>query len=333
MNRSLKNKTPKCFGLILGIYTLCHTVLATEMDYQSLIRSPDKIRSLLETGKLFQVDVPNPHWQQDGCIACHTNASAPDQHNLRAKDDKHLCENCHNEFSKASFIHPTGMQLPDDMWNEMPTVFKKSLLTLGGNIGRTVSCQSCHDLKIQCLDKDFSQRAFNTLFFRLGPFQNRVELCFYCHDPRFYKRFTPHKQIEEGELDKEKCRICHRNENQLTSSTPTKDIELHNPEDLNKLCINCHPWRPHPGWEFAVRKKKDANHLVKPSDEVFQRMQLNQQQTGVQLPLEPDTGEIYCATCHNPHEKGVIETDNANLGADSDKRMRLKEACNYCHDY
>ena len=39
-----------------------------------------------------------------------------------------------------------------------------------------------------------------------------------------------------------------------------------------------------------------------------------------------------CATCHNPHERGVIRVAAAAKGADEQKRLRGRKLCLLCHD-
>ena len=52
----------------------------------------------------------------------------------------------------------------------------------------------------------------------------------------------------------------------------------------------------------------------------------------VNLPLEESTGKVYCGTCHNPHERGVIKNVTGSKGADEPKRLRATNICENCHD-
>jgi len=215
----------------------------------------------------------------------------------------------------------------------MPSSFKQSLVSLGSGKNK-MSCLTCHDVVMQCLDSRKSEKTFNPSFFRKGPYRDRTKLCFYCHDKKDYQRFSPHDQVSQGKVKSERCNVCHVNTKKLTSKTSEKDVTFHAKEDMTQLCTNCHPWKPHPGWEFSFsRVKKTPNHLVKPTDSMLKQMKQMEQKTGVRLPLEMGTGKIYCATCHNPHEKGVIKSVSANAGADSKRRVRMKKLCAYCHDF
>jgi hypothetical protein len=68
-------------------------------------------------------------------------------------------------------------------------------------------------------------------------------------------------------------------------------------------------------------------HLVKPSVDVSGKIERWQAATGESLPLSPDDGEIYCATCHNPHEfKGGPVTEQPK------HRLRADDICQVCHE-
>ena len=52
------------------------------------------------------------------------------------------------------------------------------------------------------------------------------------------------------------------------------------------------------------------------------------------MPLEPGTGKIFCATCHNPHERGIQFIAEADRGADNTQRLRAGREggiCLMCH--
>jgi predicted CXXCH cytochrome family protein len=320
--------------LVIVMITGAKLGVAKDKPNEDLFNEPTKIKALLKNGSLKQHQVPDPHWKKNGCIACHRSNSAS-RSNLRTDDDTWLCGNCHDENSKAAFIHPTGQKIPQAMWRRMPAAFRNSVQEVGGKTRSKLTCYSCHEMKMACLDSRLEEKVFNRSFFRGGPYHNRVTMCFYCHDDKLYKRFDPHKQIVRGRVDKKSCNLCHRNSKKLTSRTKLKDVRLHSSDDLSKLCINCHPWRPHPGWEFAITKtkKKAANHLVKPSKEVVKRMEFTKLKVGIELPLAQNNGEIHCATCHNPHQKGVIADKLFDVGADHRNRLRVEKACSYCHDF
>ena len=295
-----------------------------------LLEHPEQIIDLLDDGAITEDEIPNPHWQKNGCIACHTTAKVSKPIQLREKDPNRLCTNCHEQELVEAFIHPVGMTPPDDFLQRMPDNFKNSLQD-----GK-VSCITCHDLPIQCLEKRFPERKINPLFFRGGPYLTRTKLCYNCHDPKMYERYNPHDQItDEGELRTKQCFYCHNTYPDRRKVRSIDDVSFNLAEDLKKLCTGCHPWRPHPGGIWAGTKIGEGpDHLVIPPKKIKQRMERAAKQQGIILPLEPETGRIFCATCHNPHERGIQYRPEADKGADGYKRLRrgAVEICRNCHN-
>lgn len=306
-------------------------VYGDDVRFRDLLHQPESIRSLLKDRRLYPVDVPNPHWDAKLCVACHKTGMNTGRSSLRTMDIAALCGYCHNEYFKPAFMHPTGKVISDDMWNRIPDSFRQSLISLGNRASKIVNCLSCHDLKIQCLESRSYERFSNPLFMRNGPKKHRVELCFYCHQKNMFDRFNPHLQIVQGELNKDSCKVCHRNSNNLTRETRLKDVELVVNSNLSGLCVNCHQTKPHPGGELRFTKKKAADHLVVPKKKTRLYMEKMSQKLKIEFPLS-DNGEIHCATCHNPHEKGVVAQEAADTGADIKLRLRLEKPCEFCHD-
>jgi len=103
--------------------------------------------------------------------------------------------------------------------------------------------------------------------------------------------------------------------------------------DLSLMCTGCHPWKPHPGGAFSFFSKKEGpDHLVVPSKDVARRMKRMERKNDVVFPLEPGSGKMFCGTCHNSHEKGVVRSAAADRGADSKHRLRLTKMCTQCHE-
>ncbi len=295
-----------------------------------LLEHPEQIISLLNEGEISEDEIPNPHWQKNGCIACHTSADAPKPVQLREKDPNRLCTNCHEQELVEAFIHPVGMVPDDNFMQRMPDNFRNSLQD------NKVSCITCHDLPIQCDEKSFAKKKTNPLFFRGGPYLTRTKLCYNCHDPKMYERYNPHDQItDEGELRTKQCFYCHNIYPDRHKVRSIDDVSFNLAEDLKKLCTGCHPWRPHPGGIWAGNKEGEGpDHLLIPPEKIKQRMERVAQKQGIILPLEPETGRIFCATCHNPHERGIQYRPEADKGADGYKRLRRGaiEICRNCHD-
>ncbi|MBI5344993.1 MAG: hypothetical protein HZB83_06630 [Deltaproteobacteria bacterium] len=101
------------------------------------------------------------------------------------------------------------------------------------------------------------------------------------------------------------------------------------------MCYRCHQMPPHPAREGVTQTMvvfASPNHLRVPPDHIRNNIRISLKDAPVILPLEPKTGKIFCATCHNPHERGVL-TDRADMGADSTRRLRTPgvDICEYCH--
>lgn len=266
-------------------------------------------------------------------MACHVGK--PEEVRLRNADDyNQLCNNCHEADMISSYVHAVGMVPPQDFLARMPKEFKDAVARGGGK----VTCISCHDLTIQCKTERFEQVALNKLFFRGGVYSARTDLCFQCHDAKRYERFNPHDQIsDEGVLDTQTCYVCHSVTPNRKTAKSIRDVQFNVMQELTQLCTGCHPWRMHPGGMWAGFAKgshgEGPNHLVVPPDYVLQRIKEQEQAIGVMMPLDPHSGRIFCATCHNPHERGVQWQPAADKGADGYKRLRKGEfqICNTCH--
>ncbi|MCF6282175.1 MAG: hypothetical protein L3J28_08175 [Candidatus Polarisedimenticolaceae bacterium] len=307
-------------------------------DTAWLLANPEKIPDLLHSGELAFEELPNPHWREDSCTACHQEmmgvgqAATP----LRNENVSKMCTNCHDSTMVAEYIHAVDMVPSEGFLGRMPADFKKSIEQGDG----VVTCVACHDLPIQCLARGgIDARKSNPLFFRGGPYDTRTDLCFNCHDPKDYQRKNPHDQItDEGDLNAETCFYCHETTPNRTSSRDIYDVKFNINESLEKLCTGCHPYMPHPGGAWFSSRGNNAgggaNHLRVPPDKFLQQIIKTRKEQDIVLPLEPETGRIFCATCHNPHERGVQFLSRADKGADGYKRLRRGRfnVCSSCHD-
>ncbi|MBI5586946.1 MAG: hypothetical protein HY889_01095 [Deltaproteobacteria bacterium] len=148
---------------------------------------------------------------------------------------------------------------------------------------------------------------------------------------------NPHEQInDEGEILWGTCTICHQNTPDVMKEKSIKDVQLHFPDDLNQICRRCHDVKPHPAGEGGVSATMSGfvapNHLVVPSKPVQLSMRLSLKETPTILPLDPKSGKIFCSTCHNPHERGLL-LGRADYGGDYTQRLRSAglDICQYCH--
>ena len=117
------------------------------------------------------------------------------------------------------------------------------------------------------------------------------------------------------------CLYCH---------TEIPDEKRANYEDVKLLanpevlCVGCHGRITENQWH--------TRHLRKPPVEIANRIKELQEKFHIILPLDAD-GKITCATCHNPHQKGVIPDKRAGAkGAGEKFRHRLGDnMCVKCH--
>jgi len=308
------------------------TSLSTIKAKESVKVLPDyQQHQTQKTGKEFQ----NPHWQDDGCLACHKEK--PKKHNLKKSNLKlhtnninKLCNRCHSIISKHKYIHPFGMVPSKHIKKNMPISFSRAVKRGGGEL----TCITCHDLPITCLQKEKSKKGLNPLFFREGPYDTRTELCYRCHDKTKYKRLNPHDQISKnGKLNKKLCTVCHLTTEKLKNAKSIKDVDFNYKENLSAMCTGCHPVKPHPGGSFSFfSDKKGPNHLVKPPKDILEHKLKMEKKNNIIFPLEPGSGKVFCGTCHNPHAKGVIKVEAAAKGAGAKKRLRMQKLCRNCHN-
>lgn len=300
-------------------------------NMQQLLSQPERISILIAKGQIEASQIPNPHWQQRGCIACHKNKAKKGKLNLRSSNINQLCSNCHNLFISHDIIHPVDITPSAAMKKRMPSSFKVSLARGAGR----VTCINCHELPMQCTPARFREKGLNPHFLRMGPYSDRTKLCYNCHDSKKYQRLNPHDHIREsGEKRDDLCLVCHSDTKELKDARGIDQVSFNVKDDLSHMCTGCHLWQPHPGGAGSLVGKEGPNHLVRPSSWVLKRLKQMQEKHAVVFPLEPETDRLFCGTCHNPHKKGVVNTVEAEKGAGAEKRLRVpeKEICSFCHE-
>lgn len=297
--------------------------------HEQLLRNPASIPQLIKTSKISAADIPNPHWQDNACHSCHKGKPSRTNLRLRERNANKLCNNCHEVVWPHSYIHPVGMKPSRTMRKRMSRSFRRALSKSGG----TVSCTTCHDLAVSCRNKKNDKTA-NPLFFRDAAIgKPRTELCYECHDRKSYRRLNPHDQISKsGKVNTKTCHVCHDSVPDVNTVSGIEDVGFNVKQNLSSMCMGCHPWKPHPGGSFIIGSGKLPDHLVVPSKYVQRKISQTRKTKQISFPLEPGTGKVFCATCHNPHEKGLIKNVAAAKGADSNKRLRQQKICIYCHD-
>jgi hypothetical protein len=249
------------------------------------------------------------HYTGKYCDQCHEKTPVKGGNTyLKYNGDYNLLCKCHLK-TPNSYIHPTDVVPSDQKKTKIPAdlPLEKGKLT----------CLTCHDLYRQC-----QERVVDRYSLRGMPYRKTTDFCFKCHDESEYQMLNPHKQLDEkNNIIIDKCLYCH------TEVPDEKKVRREDPKligDLGVLCQRCHIRMAMRGGGF--------NHLAKPTPEIMARIKQTEERFGAVLPLDQD-GKTTCATCHNPHEKGVIpEGMPAARGAGSPHRLRLPEPmCQWCH--
>ncbi|MBI5893732.1 MAG: hypothetical protein HZB79_08810 [Deltaproteobacteria bacterium] len=271
-------------------------------------------------------EYPNPHWKEGLCNECHEGI--PEKGRKQAfkygGDIIKMCNSCHDVVSAHKYIHATGMVPSEEKLNKMPDDFKKAL-NRGDKEGK-MTCLVCHEMLYQCLKENYNRKAIDSRFFRGGPYNSRTEICYNCHDASQYARLDPHEQItDEGEILIDKCIICHKITPDVKRVKGIEDVRFQVDEDFAQ------PLKPgeKPGEEKVI------SHIRLPYEKVLKRYKFTEAEREYVLPLEPGTGKITCATCHNPHERGIQKFTKADRGADNRQRLRAGGGgalCMNCHD-
>ncbi|HHJ13564.1 MAG TPA: hypothetical protein ENJ79_04195 [Gammaproteobacteria bacterium] len=277
----------------------------------------------------------NPHWSEtrDKCLECHVRTpqkGEPLYLRFGGNINK-VCNRCHSEISKDKYIHATGMIPPRAMFEKMPANFRAGL-----DPEDRITCAVCHEISYQCLKEEFWRQKENRLFHRGAPYETRTDLCYNCHDRSKYKKLNPHDQInDEGELIEDICTYCHEITPDRRVAKSIEDVSF-NQDKFDQLCLRCHTDDAY-AVGCVMGYDDDGNpiyHATAPDARMANKMIASEE--NAILPLEIVTGNIFCGTCHNPHELGVQVRGRADAGADSHKRLRISKKnariCLGCHD-
>jgi hypothetical protein len=265
----------------------------------------------------------NIHFTGDYCEECHIERpEAGQEKNLKYGNDYSRTCRCHG-YTPGTYIHPVYIKPSEEKMEKIPDDFPLS--------DGEISCITCHDVYLQCQNK-IVLKLFNKRFLRGGPYLHRTDICYNCHDRDEYEMLDPHNQLDEyGNIIEKKCLYCHLekpDEKLATFKRSSSGQKVKLIGQLEQLCLRCHPLkgRLHP---------INANHLQRPSPRTLANIRESERKYGVILPLNY-RGEVTCATCHNPHERGVLPRMKASAKGASEKyRLRLSgmtgEICRACH--
>ncbi len=253
----------------------------------------------------------NPHFAENRCALCHEGRQ---QSSLPLQKHDKLCISCHKDERIRTELHPTKVASHSGKVKQVPVDFPLN----HGNLG----CITCHDTKIQCLAGE-EGRVFNPSFLRGGPYIHSYSICYRCHNIEYYELFDPHNQVNaSGEVVEESCLYCHEKPVSKGGRVPAVG------EYIEGICNSCHRGLSHlPG----------SDHMQKPNARMRAYIDDIEKQRNLHLPLDSNM-EVYCATCHNPHEKGVFpDGDHRGVGSEgknpSRHRVRVSGGviCVVCH--
>jgi hypothetical protein len=276
---------------------------------------------LLMTGQLSWAQ-DNPHWNKNTCQTCHTDAAPVDGlASLNAADAESLCESCHGERGGAlSCRHVSGVSIGDLTVDEsLRNALKDDKIV----------CSTCHDSVYQCERPKTYYRFDNPGFLRDPLSTHPADYCFKCHVSEVVEKLSPHAGVE-GTPAKATCMLCHESI-PATTATGQLNLAFNMRTDINDTCRGCHNVRSHPTSTFTRGPKVEWGHLVVPPEDILQNMRENEATSGVILPLEPETGKVFCATCHNPHDFKV-GGEHGSQSREVKHRLRQENICQACHE-
>ena len=260
-------------------------------------------------------EVINPHWTGNHCKECHIEEN-PEETGASLKfggDPGKLCTRCHEKWGVRTDCHPVDMVPSESLSDNIPEGWP---LWNG-----TLNCFTCHQPILQ-MKEDMAQKETNPDFLRGAPYQILSDICFKCHLEENYEKTNPHKQLDEnGEILDDRCLFCHQKLPIPELVESIDDVTFNG--DLGLNCINCHgPQKDnHPA---------NVNHIRELPEDMKEALELVK--NVIELPLNGE--KVFCGTCHNAHERGVIKREAAQHGSGKKFFLRLNkgyELCVTCH--
>jgi predicted CXXCH cytochrome family protein len=263
----------------------------------------------------------DPHWNEATCQSCHVDeVPAAGNAGLRVEDADQLCEGCHGSKGGAQPCrHASGIPAGD---HPMPDSYLEALKD------GQISCTTCHDLTVQCSSPHRAYRSLNPGFVRERQSRSKGDQCFVCHDTAGYERLNPHV-MKSGDPAQPMCTFCHATMPERLENG-WAEVDFNITDSLNDMCQGCHKTRPHPGSMFSSGPP-GGNHLAVPSAAIRENMRETEETLALIFPLDPATGEVYCATCHNPHPEDLEGYPVSSLPG-SRYMLRVDNNCQACHD-
>ena len=259
------------------------------------------------------------------CTECHRHKPTGDGDKFLLYNDYSLTCRCHG-YTTKKYTHPIGCKLSAEKKEMVPADFP---LEEG-----MITCNTCHAIVMQCRDSQNPGVQIEN-FLRVDSSQTRTAICYACHDKTKYARLNPHEQFDQlGRIIESKCLYCHKFKPDEKTATLKKQragetgtVEF--VAELFTLCFRCH-------FKQTDNHLVNANHVTRqPPAKILANIQNSERRLDIILPLD-DKGGLTCATCHNPHQRGIIPSSSpASKGASEVKRLRVpKEGnriCRACH--
>lgn len=238
------------------------------------------------------------------CGTCHVGEPTKESPLLKySNDPSKLCHDCH-EYKDGLNHHPASI-ISGPFGNT--AVLDPSLKLYN----EEMACLTCHQIHVE----GYKRTSRN--FLVGGPYEDKRELCFKCHRKEVYEGINPHDTMldENNKLEHGTCLICH---SEIPDPLFDTDKTVKFRAAIAFLCWRCHP--PMPGTFL------DKHFLRQPSKETLRDIRLS----GNHVPRD-HRGRITCASCHNPHQPGVMKSERAAEGTGAKKRLRRKNICSLCH--
>jgi uncharacterized Zn finger protein (UPF0148 family) len=264
----------------------------------------------------------NPHWNKSTCQTCHSQASPVDgaASLIDGQQAEALCDSCHGDRGGAlPCRHQSDIAVDTTKLDE---VFRGS--TKDGK----VVCSTCHDIVYQCKRPKAYYGLENPGFLRERASRVTANYCNKCHETDSIEKLNPHVGVAASPPSAT-CRLCHESI-PAASADGQIDLAFNAGADLNDMCRGCHNVASHPKSSFTRKPSPDWVHLAVPSDEIMRKMRESENLKGISLPLEPDTGKVFCATCHNPHDFKVDSGNGSQVG--TIHKLRTNNICQACHE-
>lgn len=258
----------------------------------------------------------NPHWTGKYCQECHLNEK-PQTGKAQLKfngDARQICDRCHIKICITNQSHSSEILYRNIAGYTVPLQWP---LTNG-----KLNCLTCHDA-IPPMYDNFPLKRTNRAFLRGGPHKNKNDFCLICHTKENFLKQNPHKQLDEkGNIIAKTCTVCHKTAPDPKTTENIRGVTFK--ESFDAICIGCHVAHP------ASHGPESGQHKL--SSYKKEWLEKNKSTHKVEIPLID--GRVFCATCHNPHEKGVIQHSAAERGAGEKYFLRLPggyELCVSCH--